>query len=347
MTSNTPLEAADDTALAARDWIKILAKYRNPNILRSSFELFVSLAPFIALWAFAWWVLQYSYWLALGIAVVNGIFLVRLFLIQHDCGHNSFFTNRHVSDWVGRAIGVLTLTPYDVWRRTHSVHHSASGNLDRRGMGDVHTLTVAEYMALSKFGRLKYRLYRNPLVLFGLGPFYLFFLQNRLPLGLMKSGWKYWTSAMGTNATIALFVGLITWLGGWQVLLLIFIPTTLVGASIGVWLFYVQHQFEHTLWDKEEDWQLHDAALHGSSHYVLPQPLQWLTANIGIHHVHHLYARIPFYRLTEVLRDHPILAEAQRLTIRESLECFKLQLWDETSRRLLSYKQARLAYAAA
>ena len=345
MTSNTPPEAAEGTPLAARDWIKILAKYRNPNILRSSFELFISLAPFIALWAFAWWVLQYSYWLALGIAVVNGMFLVRLFLIQHDCGHNSFFTNRHVSDWIGRAIGVLTLTPYDVWRRTHSVHHSASGNLDRRGMGDVHTLTVTEYMALSKFGRLKYRLCRNPLVLFGLGPFYLFFLQNRLPLGLMKSGWKYWTSAMGTNATIALFVGLITWFGGWQVLLLIFIPTTLVGASIGVWLFYVQHQFEDTLWDKEDEWQLHDAALHGSSHYVLPQPLQWLTANIGIHHVHHLYARIPFYRLTEVLRDYPILAEAQKLTIKESLQCFKLQLWDETNRKLLSYKQARQAYA--
>lgn len=345
MKTNPASETADETSLDARDWVKILAKYRDPNIGRSMFELLVSFMPFVALWAFAWWMTSYSYWLALGIAVVNGAFLVRLFLIQHDCGHNSFFTNRHVSDWTGRAIGVLTLTPYDVWRRTHSVHHSASGNLDRRGMGDVHTLTVNEYMALNRFGKFKYRLYRNPFVLFGLGPFYLFFLQNRLPLGLMKSGWKYWTSAMGTNATIALFVGLITWFGGWQVLLLIFIPTTLVAASIGVWLFYVQHQFEDTLWDHEEDWQVHDAALHGSSHYVMPQPLQWLTANIGIHHVHHLYARIPFYRLTEVLRDHPVLAEAQQLTIRESLVCFKLQLWDETNRKLLSYKQARQAYA--
>ena len=347
MTKTPATDANDETSLDARDWVKILAKYRDPNVGRSTFELLVSLLPFISLWALAWWVSSYSYWLALAIAVVNGAFLVRLFLIQHDCGHNSFFTNRHVSDWVGRAIGVLTLTPYDVWRRTHSVHHSASGNLERRGMGDVHTLTVTEYMALTKFGKFKYRLYRNPFVLFGLGPFYLFFLQNRLPLGLMKSGWKYWTSAMGTNATIALFVGLITWFGGWQVLLLIFIPTTLVAASIGVWLFYVQHQFEDTLWDHEEDWQLHDAALHGSSHYVMPQPLQWLTANIGIHHVHHLYARIPFYRLTEVLRDHPVLAEAQKLTIRESLACFKLQLWDETNRKLLSYKQARQAYALA
>ncbi len=347
MNSHSRTENTNDAPMAARDWVQILAQYRNPNILRSSFELFVSLAPFLALWAFAWWVSQYSYWLALGIAMVNGVFLVRLFLIQHDCGHNSFFTNRHVSDWIGRAIGVLTLTPYDVWRRTHSVHHSASGNLDRRGMGDVHTLTVKEYMDLSRFGKLKYRLYRNPFVLFGLGPFYLFFLQNRLPLGLMKSGWKYWTSAMGTNATIALLVGLITYFGGWQVLLLIFIPTTLVAASIGVWLFYVQHQFEETHWDHDDDWQMHDAALHGSSHYVMPQPLQWLTANIGIHHVHHLYARIPFYRLTEVLRDHPILASAQRLTIRESLQCFNLQLWDESSRKLMTYKQAQLAYVKA
>ena len=347
MTKTPATEATDETSLDARDWVKILAKYRDPNVGRSTFELLISFMPFVALWAFAWWMTSYSYWLALAIAMVNGAFLVRLFLIQHDCGHNSFFTNRHVSDWIGRAIGVLTLTPYDVWRRTHSQHHSASGNLDRRGMGDVHTLTVTEYMALTKFGKFKYRLYRNPFVLFGLGPFYLFFLQNRLPLGLMKSGWKYWTSAMGTNATIALFVGLITWFGGWQVLLLIFIPTTLVAASIGVWLFYVQHQFEDTLWDNEEDWQLHDAALHGSSHYVMPKPLQWMTANIGIHHVHHLYARIPFYRLTEVLRDHPVLAEAQKLTIRESLQCFKLQLWDETNRKLLSYKQARQAYALA
>lgn len=332
---------------AARDWIQILAKYRDPSLFRSIFELVVSVVPFIFLWSVAWWTLSVSYWLAIAIAMMNGAFLVRLFAIQHDCGHSAFFKNRNVSDWVGRVLGVLTLTPYDVWRRTHSIHHSSAGNLDKRGIGDVHTLTVQEYRALSTWGRLSYRLYRHPVVLFGFGPSYLFFLQNRLPIGLMRSGWKYWTSAMSTNATIALILGLILYFGGLMPLLLIFLPTTLIAASAGVWLFYVQHQFEDTRWDKGENWQLHDAALHGSSHYALPKVLQWLTANIGVHHVHHLYARIPFYRLTEVLRDHPVLAESQRMTLLESFACAKLQLWDERHRKLLSYAQARATYGQA
>lgn len=328
----------------AREWVLKLSKYRSPNQLRSAFELVVSFVPFIALWAFAWWLLSVSYWLAFGVATLNGAFLLRLFCIQHDCGHSAFFNNRHVSDWLGRALGVLTLTPYDVWRRTHSIHHASHGNLDKRGMGDVMTLTVSEYRALSLLRRIQYRVYRHPVVLFGLGPSYLFFLQNRLPVGLMKSGWKYWTSAMGTNVAIAVILGVIIYFGGLMPLLLIFLPTSLIAASIGVWLFYVQHQFEETHWDKDEDWQLHDAALHGSSHYVMPAVLQWITANIGVHHVHHLYSRIPFYRLTEVLRDYPVLEQANRLTMMESFACVKLQLWDERDRKLLSYRQVRAAY---
>lgn len=329
---------------AEQQWVPILAKYRDPNLFRSLFELSISFVPFLVLWALAWWSLSYSYWLAFGISVVNGGFLVRLFAIQHDCGHSAFFKSRAVSDWTGRAIGVLTLTPYDVWRRTHSQHHSASGNLDKRGMGDVHTITVDEYLALSRWDRWMYRLYRSPFVLFGLGPSYLFLLQNRIPLGLMTSGWKYWISAMGTNIAILVILGLIAYFGGALPLLLIFLPTTLVGASAGVWLFYVQHQFEETNWDKDEDWQLHHSALHGSSHYVLPAPLQWMTANIGVHHVHHLYSRIPFYRLPEVLRDIPVLDEAQRLTLWESFASVKLQFWDSQQRKLLSYADVRKTY---
>ncbi|SEQ16580.1 fatty acid desaturase [Thalassovita taeanensis] len=324
-----------------QDWVRVLANYREPHLGRSLYELGVSLIPFLALWALAFWALSISGWLALGIAVLNAGFLVRLFVIQHDCGHGSYFRNRHVSDWVGRALGVLTLTPYDVWRRSHAIHHSSAGNLDKRGMGDVHTLTVEEYRALSVRGRLGYRLYRSPFVMFLLGPTYLFLLQNRLPFGLMRAGAKYWTNAMATNAAIAIALGLIFYFGGVMPILLIFLPTVLIAATIGVWLFYVQHQFEETVWHKAEDWQLHDAALMGSSHYVLPGVLQWMTANIGIHHVHHLYSRIPFYRLTEVLRDHPVLAGAQRLTIRESLSCARLHLWDEHGQRLLSFAQAR------
>lgn len=341
MTNPVPDAASGAPVRSARDWVQILAKYRDPSPLRSWLELGITLGAFVALWVLAWVALSVSWLLALVLAMVNGGFLVRLFAIQHDCGHAAYFRNRWVNDWVGRVLGVLTLTPYDVWRRSHSMHHSASGNLTRRGIGDVMTLTVAEYEALSRFGRLKYRLYRNPVVLFGLGPCYIFLFNNRLPLGLMTAGWRYWLSAMGTNlallaVAVALYMG-----GGWAPILLIWVPTSLAGATIGVWLFYVQHQFETTHWDAEPDWQMHDAALHGSSHYVMPAVLQWMTANIGVHHVHHLYSRIPFYRLTEVLRDFPMLAEAQRMTMRESFANVKLHLWDEKGRRLLSYAQAR------
>ncbi|WP_350334593.1 fatty acid desaturase [Coralliovum pocilloporae] len=323
-----------------REWVKVLSEYREASTWRSSFELAVTLGPFLLLWGLAWWSLSVSYWLTFGISVVNAAFLLRLFCIQHDCGHGAFFQNRTVSDWLGRVIGVLTLTPYDVWRCTHAIHHSSSGNLGRRGMGDIHTLTVAEYRELTPFNRLVYRLYRNPIVLFGLGPGYLFYFQNRLPLGLMDSA-RYWTSAMCTNAAIFVAVGLILYFGGLMPILLIFLPSTLLAATAGVWLFYVQHQFETTHWDEEEEWQLHDAALKGSSHYVLPPVLQWLSANIGIHHVHHLYSRIPFYRLPEVLRDHAVLANENRLTIRESISAARLHLWDEEGKRLLSFAQAR------
>lgn len=219
----------------------------------------------------------------------------------------------------------------------------SSGNLGRRGIGDIHTLTVAEYQDLTPLNRLMYRLYRNPIVLFGFGPGYLFLFQNRLPLGLMASA-RYWVSAMATNAAILVGLLIIIYFGGLMPILLIFLPTTLLAATAGMWLFYVQHQFEDTHWDVEENWQLHDAALRGSSHYVLPPLLQWLSANIGIHHVHHLYSRIPFYRLNEVLRDHAELAEGNRMTIRESLGNARLHLWDERTQRLLSFSQAQARY---
>ncbi len=337
-----PADPPGDTsgATAPREWVKILARYREPDQRRSAFELAVTFVPFVALWALAWWSLSVSYWLTLALAALNALFLLRLFAIQHDCGHGAFFANRSLSDWVGRVIGVLTLTPYDVWRRTHSAHHSSHGNLGRRGMGDIHTVTVSEYRAMSRFDQVMYRLYRHPVTLFGLGPGYLFFLQNRFPLGLMNQG-RYWLSAMATNAAIGAALLAIWYVGGAMPVLLIFLPSTLIAATAGLWLFYVQHQFEQTHWDGDADWQLHDAALHGSSHYVLPKVLQWFSANIGIHHVHHLYSRIPFYRLPEVLRDHVELAEGNRMTIRESLRCARLHLWDEESRRLLSFAQAR------
>ncbi|NOD36975.1 MULTISPECIES: fatty acid desaturase [unclassified Ruegeria] len=328
---------------AARDWVTTLAKYREPDQLRSTFELGVSIVPFFALWALSWMSLSVSYWLAFAISVLNAAFLLRLFAIQHDCGHGAFFKNRTVSDWIGRGIGVLTLTPYDVWRRTHSTHHNSSGNLGKRGMGDIHTLTVAEYQAKTPMNRFWYRVYRNPITLFVFGPGYLFLFQNRLPLGLTDSV-RFWVSAMATNVAILAILLTVYYFGGLMPMLLIFLPSTLIAAAAGVWLFYVQHQFEDTHWESDENWQLHEAALHGSSHYILPSVLQWFTANIGIHHVHHLYSRIPFYRLPEVLRDHDELANSNRMTIRESLANARLHLWDEQSRRLLSFAEARALY---
>ncbi|MGH1423204.1 MAG: fatty acid desaturase [Pseudooceanicola sp.] len=343
MFDNSESTPPKPEARAATEWVKILSKYREPNALRSSYELAVTAGPFVLLWGLAWWSLSISYWLTLGISLCNAAFLLRLFAIQHDCGHGAFLSNRTASDWLGRILGVLTLTPYDVWRRTHSIHHSSAGNLGRRGIGDIATLTVAEYRDLSAWNRLMYRLYRHPLVLFGLGPGYLFLLQNRLPLGLMGKA-KYWVSAMGTNASILAALAVILYFGGVMPIVLIFLPSTLLAATAGMWLFYVQHQFETTHWETDEDWQLHDAALHGSSHYVLPGWLQWLSANIGIHHVHHVNSRIPFYRLPEVLRDHADLAEGNRMTIRESLRNARLHLWDEQTKRLLSFAQARAQY---
>jgi len=331
----------------AREWLSILSRYREPSSRQSLTELAATLVPFLGLWALAWWALSLSPWLAMGLAALNGAFLVRLFIIQHDCGHGAFLKNRRAQDWVGRLLGVLTLTPYAVWRRTHSIHHAYHGNLDQRGIGDVLTLTIDEYSDRSRLGRLGYRLYRHPFVLFVLGPSYLFIVQNRVPFGEMRRQWRYWASAMGTNAMIGILLGLILWFGGLLPVLLIFLPTTVVAATIGVWLFYVQHQFEETHWSTSENWQIHDAALEGSSHYVLPQPLRWLSGNVGIHHVHHLYSRIPFYRLPEVIRDHRELAEAQRLTIRESLASVRLHLWDGQQEKLISFAEARRRYGIA
>lgn len=326
--------------MQAKEWSRVLLKYREPITPRSIAELAMTLVPFFAIWGLAWWALSISVWLALALSVINALFLVRLFLIQHDCGHGSFFKSRQLGDWVGRALGVLTVTPYDVWKKSHATHHATSGNLDRRGAGDIPTLTVREYRERPWSGRAGYWLMRNPLILFGLGPIYVFFLLHRLPFGAMANGWG-WLSAMATNTAIALIVAALFWFGGWQVVVFIFLPTVFLGAAIGMWLFFVQHQFEDTSWDHDDSWDVQDAALKGSSYYVLPEPLRWFSANIGAHHIHHLASRIPYYRLSEVLRDHGPLNECHRLTLWESFKCAKLHLWDEDGRRLVSFAEAR------
>jgi acyl-lipid omega-6 desaturase (Delta-12 desaturase) len=325
----------------ARDWMPILFRYRDPNPVRSFFELGITLVPFVLLWLLTWASVSSGYWIGLVFVVPAAGFLVRLFMIQHDCGHGSFFPHRSFNDWLGRAIGVLTLTPYDHWRRTHAMHHATSGNLAQRGFGDIDTLTVREYMGRSAWQRLCYRLYRHPAVMFGIGPLYLFVVQQRYPAGMMRSGWQPWLSTMATNLAVAIVAGTLIWLIGLKTFLLIQVPIVALAASAGVWLFYVQHQFEDTFWANGDAWNVHEAALHGSSHYDLPPLLRWVTANIGVHHVHHLCSRIPFYRLRRVLESHPELASVGRLTLAESFRCVRLVLWDELRRRLISFDEAK------
>ena len=325
----------------AKTWSRTLARYRTPRPGRSAFELAATAIPFLVFWLLCWMAVHFGLWWGLVLTIPAAMFLLRLFIIQHDCGHGSFFAHRRIDDWTGRILGVLTLTPYDYWRQAHAVHHAAAGNLEERGMGDILTMTVDEYAAASLRGRLLYRLYRHPVVMFGLGPAWIFLFKQRLPFGLMKSGAGPWISTMATNAFIAALSGLLIWQVGLATFLLIQLPIVILAGTIGVWLFYVQHQFEDTHWSGGAEWTFHHSALHGSSFYDLPRVLRWLTANIGVHHVHHLSSRIPGYRLSEVLDDYPELARIGRITIADSLSSVRLALWDSSSGRLVSFKEAR------
>ena len=336
------------TSQPTGDLRRQLAAYRRPRLARSLFELIVTAGSLLALWSASWFVFhQGLWWLGLLLTIPAALFLVRLFMIQHDCGHGSFFEARAANDWVGRVIGVFTLTPYDYWRQTHAMHHATSGNLDRRdGVGEISTLTVDEYLALPPLRRLGYRHYRHPLVLFDLGPFFTFFIMQRLPVGLMKD-WRHWVSTQSTTVASVVSIGLLAWFVGWAPVLLVTFLTMLLGATIGIWLFFVQHQFEGVVWLRQKAWDRDRAALEGSSHLDLPQPLRWFTANIGIHHVHHLNALIPSYRLTEVLRDHPALRAISRIGFLESFRFARLGLWDEEAQTLISFRGLRRRLRAA
>lgn len=342
------ISAEDSPPITAQAWGRRLAPYREARTVRGLLELATTFLPFAVTWGLMYLGLATGhYWLYALLLLPAAGLLVRLFMIQHDCGHGAFLRRRWSNDWLGRVISIFTMTPYDHWRRSHAIHHASSGNLDRRGIGDIDTLTKAEYLARSPMGRLRYRLYRHPIVMFGIGPAYVFLLETRLPLGFMRKGWQPWVSTMSTNLGIAALAGILIWTLGLVPFLLIQVPTIVLAAAAGVWLFYVQHQFEETHWAAGEDWTLHDAALHGSSHYDLPAILRWFTANIGVHHVHHLASRIPFYRLPEVLRDHPELKEVSRLTLWQSLKCVRLTLWDERAKRLIAFSDLRAQPTAA
>ena len=325
----------------AAAWARRLACYRRPDAARGAIELAITLTPLALISALAWEALHYHVWWGLLLVPAAAAFLTRLFLIQHDCGHGAFLPGRRLNDWVGRLIGVLTLTPYDYWRRAHALHHATSGALDRRGIGGIDTLTVDEYASLSRWRRLGYRLYRHPLIMFGLGPAFVFLIQHRWPAGMMRDGWSPWVSTMATNLGVAAMIVGMALIFGVVPVLLVYVPVVMLAASVGVWLFFVQHQFEDTYWERDGSWEFHEAAFHGSSHYDLPAIARWFTANIGIHHVHHLCSRIPYYRLGQVMREQPALRAAGRLTLTQSFRCVGLALWDDASRKLISFSEMR------
>jgi omega-6 fatty acid desaturase (delta-12 desaturase) len=266
-----------------------------------------------------------------------GGLLVRLFGIQHDCGHNSFFSSKRANRWVGRLLSVFTLTPFGYWSRSHAVHHTSAGDLGRRGIGDVDTLTTDEYAALSPGAQWRYRAYRHPLFLHLVGPPLYFILFQRSPFGQALPAADAWRSIMGLNLALLAVYGSLIAVFGAAVVAMVVLPTACVASWVGGWLFFVQHQFEDTHWDASEDWSLQRAALGGSSYYVMPKVLQWFTANIGLHHIHHLNSRIPNYRLQACLDGEPLLGTISRLSIGESLGCIGLALWDPRTRKLVGF----------
>lgn len=321
------------------------AKYRGADTRRALIQIVTTTIPLLALLAAMWATVDHAYWLTLLLAIPASGLLVRAFIIQHDCGHGSFLPWQTANDILGRAISIVTLTPYGMWRRIHAKHHATSGNLDRRGYGDIETLTLEEYRASSAWERLRYRIYRHPLFLFPIGVPFFFVILQRLPWGHPMEAKDIWRSVLGLNIAMVVFYGLLGAVIGYQQMFLIALPMIIMASAMGGWLFFIQHQFEDGHWDASDEWDFQVAAIRGSSYYVLPKPFEWFTGNIGLHHIHHLNSVIPNYRLHECLAGSPEFQQMNRVTFWESLKCARLAVWDEAQRRLLTFREAHAAFA--
>ncbi|APF18961.1 fatty acid desaturase [Caldithrix abyssi DSM 13497] len=320
-----------------------LAPFAQPSTKKSLWELFVTLTSYLGLWTLMVYLLKQnvSYVYILPLTVLGGLFMVRTFIIFHDACHGSFCKTRTANKWIGRITGLLTFTPFEEWRQAHNMHHASSGDLDRRGVGDVWTMTVDEYKQASKLKRLAYRLYRHPLVMFGLGPFFLFLVSNRLPGKDSKKEAR--RGVWLTNLAAVIMVTGISLLIGFKTYLMIQIPVMFVGGLAGIWLFYVQHQFENTYWSHNDEWNVVEASIKGSSYYQLPAILHWFSGNIGYHHIHHLRSGIPFYNLPACQKQIDLFREVEPLTISKSLKSVKLHLWDERQKKLIGFKDLKAA----
>ncbi len=328
----------------AVEWAEAMAPYERPRLARSLLDIATSVVPYLVLTVAMYLLFDVSIWLTLALIIPAGGFLLRTFILFHDCGHGSFFASKRANRWFGRFCALLVWQPYSNWRHDHAVHHGTAGDLDRRGVGDVPTLTVEEYHSKSWRGRLGYRLFRSPLVMFGVGPIWSLMIGPRLSSRDKRRRLR--NSIILTNLAIAAMVATLVVLFGWQQFLLIQVAPAFLAGMAGVWLFYVQHQFEDVYWESSEGWSYAEAALQGSSYLMLPKVLQFFSGNIGLHHVHHLSAKVPNYNLQRAHDENPVFHDVPVLTLGDGLRCPRLKLIDPGSGRLLTFSEARALVAA-
>jgi acyl-lipid omega-6 desaturase (Delta-12 desaturase) len=339
VTSNTDNQPSERALPKSVEWKSLVAQYQESSAWRASWQLLNTVVPYAATWYLMYLCVQVSIWLALPLAVLAGALLIRIFIIFHDCGHESFFRSRLANDITGFCAGVLVFTPYYHWRWEHALHHATSGNLNRRGTGDIWTMTVQEYVDASRGKRFAYRLARNPFLLFLVAPVYLFVFRERFPV--RTAGARERKSVWWVNLAIAGMILLMGWSFGFVPYLILMLTAISVAGIGGVWLFYVQHQFEDTYWERTENWDYKEAALRGSSFYDLPAVLRWFSGNIGYHHVHHLSPRIPNYNLGRCHESAELFREVKPLRLMRSFHSLRLHLWDESRRRLVSFREMR------
>lgn len=316
-----------------------VAGFEETNTKTSVIQILNTILPLLVCWVASYAAFTISFWLMIPLALVTSGLLVRTFIIFHDCCHQSFFKSRKANDVLGTLTGILTFVPYRQWKQEHAIHHATSSNLDKRGTGDMWLLTTEEYAAAAWWRKLFYRVYRNPLVMFFLGPIAVFLIQYRFNRKGAKRQERLNTYL--TNVSILVLYTLIGWIVGWQALLWVQLPIFLVSGLLGIWLFYVQHQFEDSYFEHEEEWSYVKAAVEGSSYYKLPKILQWVTGNIGFHHVHHLSPKIPNYHLEQVHQAVPPLQKATTITIPTSLRSLRFRLWHEETKTFVTFREAR------
>ena len=320
---------------AEKRWQEIVARYAHSDLRRSLWQVINTLVPYFALWYLMIRSVEISYWLTLGLAIPAAGFLMRTFIIFHDCGHGSFFKSQKANNALGIFTGLLNFTPYYRWKHDHAIHHATAGDLDRRGVGDVYTMTVKEYLAAPWWKKTGYRIMRNPFAMFLVGPLLVFVVTQRIPAA--KMGKRELASVWWTNFALVAIIGLLCWLIGWKTYLLVQLPVLMISTTFGIWLFYVQHNFDPTYWDHHEGWEFVKAGMQGSSYYKLPAVLQWFTGNIGFHHIHHLSAKIPNYYLPKCYDENPVF-HVRPMTFGPSLKSLFLRLYDEEQKMLVGWR---------